>query len=226
MASTVTLRAGYISPRALVNEYTRSVGKGSVVVPSRRRIELGTRIVFEMSAIGLPAPVLVSSEVVHVQENPAGGYLVAVRYLVDHTARAAAMDAAARLIALQQFEHQRSTPRIPVNLPAVVRPSGELGVIADLSLGGMRVVFPSLVRLPAGVDKDARLEIAIRADLTSISAIVAWSRVPPVGVKDVPPAVGVRFESVPPELTPVIERILTLADFGPGPKPVTLQVPS
>src|SRR5688572_12397546 len=121
MPPIVVLKANYISPRALVNEYTRSISKGSVVVPTRRHVEVGTRILFEMTAIGLPGPVTVTSEVVQVEEGGDGGYHVAVRYLVDDTARAGAMDAAARLIALQQFELDRTTPRIPVNLPVFIQ---------------------------------------------------------------------------------------------------------
>ncbi len=224
MPGTVTLKAGYISPRALVNEYTRSIGRGSVVVPSPRGLEVGTRIVFEMSAIGLPAPVPVRGEVVHVQENPGGGYIVAVRYMPDEAARNGVMDAAARLMALQQFEQQRSTPRIPVNLPAWIQPTGERATIADLSLGGLRVVFPALPRLPTGFTKGTALEVAIRADLPSATATVVWCRTPPAGVSNVPAAAGLKFTALPPETTRVVERVLTLADFGPGPKPITLYV--
>ncbi len=202
------------------------VGKrGAVVVPARRKVDVGTEIIFEMNAIGLPAPVAVHSEVVHVQENPAGGFLVAVRYLLDDGARAGAMDAAARLMALQQFEHQRSTPRIPVNLPAWVQPSGERAVIADLSLGGLRVVFPITNRIPPGISRvQDVVEVAFREDLPSASAKVVWCRVPPGGVSNVPPAVGLAFTVFPPDTTRAVERILSLADFGPGPKPVTLAV--
>jgi Tfp pilus assembly protein PilZ len=224
MPSVVTLKAGYISPRALVNEYTRSIGKGSVVVPSPRSLEVGTRIVFEMTAIGLPAPVPVRGEVVQVQENPTGGFLVAVRYLPDEVSRNGVRDAAARLIALQQFEQQRSTPRIPVNLPAWIQPSGDRATVADMSLGGMRVVFPALPRLPVGFEKGSNMEVALRSDAPSASATVAWCRTPPVGASGVPAAAGLRFASLPPSTTQVIERLLSLDDFGPGPKPITLFV--
>ena len=222
MPSTVTLKAGYISPRALVNEYTRSVGRGSVVVPSPRALEVGTRIVFEMSAIGLPAPIPVLGEVVRVQENPTGGFLVAVRYLPDDRARSGVMDAVARLMALQQFEQQRSTPRIPLNLPAWIQPSGDRATIADMSLGGLRLVFSALPRLPRGFERGAVLDVAIRSDSPSATATVAWCRTPPVGVSNVPAAAGLQFAKMPQETSQVVDRLLSLMDFAPGPKPVTL----
>ena len=218
----VRLKAGYVSPRALVNEFTRSIGKGSVVVPSPRDLDIGTRIVFEMSAIGLPAPVPVQAEVVNVQPNPSGGFLVAVRYLLDEAARQGARDAAARLLALQQFEQQRATPRIPVNLPAWIQPSGERAVVADMSLGGLRLVFSALPALPTGFARGTVMEVAVRADIPSVSASVAWCRSPPMGVSNVPAAAGLRFQSLPQETAQAVERLLTLDDFAPGPQPIVL----
>src|SRR5512132_1156985 len=72
--SSVRLKVTYKTPEALIDEYTRSVGQGSVTLETRRSLTRGTRFVFEMQAEGVDQPVEVVGEVVHITPRPGGRY--------------------------------------------------------------------------------------------------------------------------------------------------------
>ena len=49
----VRLRVSYQSPRSLLGEFTRSVGRQAVALQSHRPAQIGTRFLFELTAEGV-----------------------------------------------------------------------------------------------------------------------------------------------------------------------------
>src|SRR5205823_3322878 len=76
----VRLSVTYKSPRALLSEFTRSVGKGGVSIASRKSVPVGTRFVFELKAKGVPDVVEVHGEVVNVKNPEKDLHLLTIRY--------------------------------------------------------------------------------------------------------------------------------------------------
>ncbi|MFN7130853.1 MAG: PilZ domain-containing protein [Myxococcales bacterium] len=219
------LKVHYLSPSALISAYTTAVGKGAVVVPSLREVQIGDSFVLELSALGLQKPVEVMTEVVHVQDNPSGeGFLVGLRYTVDSTTSSGIAAIVGRLFEIQKFETQRDHPRVPVNLPGQLVPSGRGLKILDLSLSGLRLGFPTTAKLPDGFKRGARLVVALTENSPSVDAEVVWTMDPPGGIAIAPPLAGVRFRKVPTETRAELERLVRLVDFHPGPDTVLVRL--
>ncbi len=219
------LKVHYLSPSALVSAYTTAIGKGAVVVPSIRPVEIGDVFILELNALGLQTPVEVLTEVVHVQENPGGeGHLVGLRYAIDRNTSSGIAAIVGRLFELQKFETQRDHPRVPVNLPGQLVPSKRALKVLDLSLSGLRLGFPTSAKLPDGMKRGTRLVVAISSNTPSIDAEVVWTMEPPGGIAIAPPLAGVRFRNVPRETREELERMVRLVDFHPGPEMVLVRV--
>ena len=225
MAKSTTLKVHYLSPSQLVAEYSRSVGKGVVVVPSRQKVALGDVFVLEMRAIGLYDPVAVKSEVAHIQDNPSGdGYLVGLRYTVDKSTSDAVVAIITRLLQLQKFEKQRKSFRVPVNWPGQLHPNNELVKIVDLSKGGMRVCFTARSKLPVECIKGARVLVMLNETAPSIESELVWALDPPGGISMQPPLIGIRFDKIPEAALATLDRMIRLVDFAPAPDQIVLRM--
>ncbi len=216
--SSVRLKVSYKTPQALIDEYTRSVGQGSVTLETRRSLTRGTRFVFEMQAEGVTQPVEVVGEVVHVTPRPDGRYHLTVKYAtsVDR----AALDAVLQRIFTPEHEKLRRYPRIPLNVRAIEStPFSPAFYVRDISRGGvgMEVDAPAL---PAMVKVGAPflLEMELTPGPLLLPGEVVWTSTAFRAHSPVTPIFGVSFrEDLPADTAHQLEALLGLESLPPGP---------
>lgn len=219
----VRLRVNYQSPRSLLAEFTRSVGRQAVALLSHRPAPSGARFLFELTAEGVRDKVEVMGEVTRC--TPAAGapgrYELVVRY--DAGADRRGLDEALQWIAQShdKDKRRRAHPRIPFYIQA-----------GDGTPGSPRYLVRNLSRGGAGVEVDAgqapralqagapfllELEPAGRPALL-LHGEVAWRTRPlPGRARSVNPTFGVKFGTLRPDAASLLEKILTLRGLPPPP---------
>ena len=213
------LRVSYKSPAALLGEFTRSVGKGTVALESAHRLPVGTRFVFELRAQGVEVPVEVLGEVVEVAAPSPGKYLLGVRY--DPGGGRDGVDTVLRKIfEAQANEKARRFPRVPIRLQATEdAPRSASYLIRDLSRGGVGIEVEA-PRLPEAVrvGTPCLLEIWIALGTLTLHGEVVWtSAAPPDRQKLANPTFGVNFGKLRQDTADRLERILSLHGLPPPP---------
>ncbi len=213
------LRVTYKSPVALLGEFTRSVGKGAVVLESAHKLPVGTRFIFEMHTESIPQPVEVLGEITQIKEPSPGKYLLAVRYDPGNDRRR--VDAV-----LQQIydahgaEKARKFPRIPLSLRATEEAPGSPSyIVRDLSRGGVGLEVEAPQLSPAvKVGTPFLLEMWLSLGTLLLHGEVVWTSAPPSDrSRCVNPAVGVIFGKLRPDTVERLEQILRLRGLPPPP---------
>ncbi len=216
--SSVRLKVTYKTPEALIDEYTRSVGQGSVTLETRRSLTRGTRFVFEMQAEGVEQSVEVVGEVVHVTPRPGGRYHLTVKYAtgVDR----AALDAVLQRIFAQEHEKMRKYPRIPLNVRAIeATPFSPAFYVRDISRGGvgMEVDAPALPAM-VKVGTPFLLEMELASGPLLLPGEVMWTSTAFRAHSPVTPIFGVGFRTqLPADTAERLEALLALDALPPGP---------
>jgi Tfp pilus assembly protein PilZ len=216
--SSVRLKVSYKTPEALIDEYTRSVGQGSVTLETRRSLTRGTRFVFEMQAEGVEQSVEVVGEVVHITPRPGGRYHLTVKYAtgVDR----AALDAVLQRIFAQEHEKLRRYPRVPLNVRAIeATPFSPAFYVRDMSRGGVGMEVDAQA-LPNMVKVGTRflLEMELAPGPLLLPGEVVWTSTAFRAHSPVTPIFGVAFhEHLPADTASRLEALLALEALPPGP---------
>ncbi|HMK72163.1 MAG TPA: PilZ domain-containing protein [Myxococcaceae bacterium] len=213
----VRLRVSYRSPISLLQAFTRSVGKGGVSLPSKKRLERGTRFLFELVAEDVHEPVEVLGEVVEIRAAANGEYVLGIRYLPGRSRRG--LDAVLhRLFEAHQTEQVRRYPRVPVHLRAEER-SGLVTVwsVRDLSRGGAGVELEAGdLPLKAQVGAPVLIEVWLESGSILLHGEVVWMTAGSARPRT-PPALGVSFGRLQPDTLHALDRVLVLDGFPSGP---------
>jgi PilZ domain len=213
----VRLRVSYRSPTSLLQAFTRSVGKGGVSLPSKKRVERGTRFLFELVAEDVTEPVEVLGEVVDIRDAANGEFVLGIRYLPGRSRRG--LDAVLhRLFEAHRSEQVRRYPRVPVHLRAEDH-SGLVAVwsVRDLSRGGAGIELeagdlPSRAQVGAPV----LIEIWLESGSILLHGEVVWMTAGSARPR-MPPALGVSFGRLLPDTLRSLDRVLVLDGFPTGP---------
>lgn len=207
----VRFRVGFPSPEALLDEYTRCVGRGSVVLDAARPLGAGSRLVFDLFARGFTEPVEVEAEVVVARPSLRGTWLLQVDY---RPGRRGALDRLVyRVFDAQRIEPVRCFPRVPINARATEdEPYSPAYVIRDASLGGVGVRVEA-TGLPAQIQVGAPflLAFSLGAGTLRLRGVVVWA-IDPAGVADAAqPSFGVQFvEDLEFEALALLDGLLSL----------------
>jgi hypothetical protein len=215
----IRFKVTYKSPEALIGEFTRSVGKGSVALESHRPLAVGTRFLFEMHAKGVAEHVEVTGQVIHVRPAAQGKYLLGIRY--DPGQERKGIDAVLRRI----FEDHRAEkirryPRVPLYLRATEdTPYSPSFLIRDLSRGGAGVEVESPA-LPRSVHVGVAVLLDVWTSLgpLSLPGEVVWQVLPPnERTRWINPSFGVSFGRLRYDVAERLEKIVTLRGLPPPP---------
>lgn len=218
-ARSVRLKVAYNSAQNLLSEYTRSIGKGSVAIESRRAVPVGTRFVFELQAHGVAKTVEVYGEVISVTDAGAGKHLLNIRY--DPGQQRDGLDALlSRIFEAHRHEKLRKHPRIPLNLRATEEtPQAPSFLIKDVSMGGAGVeVEASKLPRNVRVGQPFLCEVWLSVGTLGLYGEVVWAFEPKDGRAQVArPGFGVAFGKLRPDTVRTLERIIQLQGLPPPP---------
>ena len=201
----VRLRVTYQSPRSLVAELTRSVGRGPVALESRRPLPRGSRFELELRAHGVAVAVQVLGEVVLCEpaQGPPGRWELGIQYRAGEDLRG--LEEALRWISEshRQQPRRRAHPRIPIFFQAGGgAPTTPLFAVRDLSRGGAGVKLESGEAprsLQAGAP--ALLELLLPGRALLLHGEVAWRS---------SAAFGMRFGRLRPDAVERLGEVLAL----------------
>lgn len=216
-SNPIRLKVAYKRPEATLNELTRSVSRGRVSLRSPRKVEVGTRFVFELRTVGLPKAIEVMGEVERVM--PLGPeFLISIRYDAPPS-REGIDEAIAALDRSQELEKVRKHVRIPLNLPAQSDdPYSPSFVIRDLSRGGMgvQVEAPDLPKtiVPGGL---VVTEIWFGVNRLALYGEVAWAAAAPHARGFTPPSFGIRFGKLREQTLADLDGLIRLRKLPPPP---------
>ncbi len=215
----IRLRIGYKSASSLLAEFTRSVGRGTVTLESRRALPLGTRFVFELLAEGVDRPVEVVGEVLEVTPRDGGSHALHIRY--DPGPDPGSLEALVQTIFDQhRYEKLRAHPRIPLVVHGEEEsPDAPRYLVRDVSLSGLGlevVDAPLPDRIRRG--EPFLLELWLSIGQLSLHGEVVWARDP---LRDRnwlrQAAFGVQFGKLRPDTVERLEHILHLKALPPPP---------
>jgi hypothetical protein len=155
-----------------------------VRLPSRRRVALGTRFLFELWLKRLAKPLEVEGEVIGVQTGQKGGFEVTVRYRFgeDRTV----LDAALReLYEDHEKDTVRAHPRVPIHVIAKDTRSSTRYVIHNLSKGGAGLTIQGDGEMPKHLEPGVLTLIQVESaeERASFHGAIAWVRTPKLGVR-------------------------------------------
>jgi hypothetical protein len=214
----------YKSPRTLLSEFTRSVGRGAVTIESRKTVPLGTEFVFELFADGVDQPVEVFGKVLRVTPALHGKHLLHIRY--DPATDRKGLDTLIqRIFEAHRHEKVRKHARIPLNLRGTENaPYSPQYVVRDISLGGVGVEIEA-EKLPPHIQigQPFLLDVTLSIGTLALYGEVLWTFSPPVErAKLLNPAFGVQFGKLRPETVERLEEIIRLKGLPPPPWKVRL----
>lgn len=181
---------------------------------------MGTRFVFELTAGGLPEPVLVDGEVLAVSPVPdSSKYLLNIRYDLDPNR--GGLDAVVRRVFdAQKYEKLRKHPRLPLRLGATEgTPHSPQYLVRDLSRGGVGVEIEAAQLGPAARKGELfLLELQLGIGALYLHGEIRWLTTPsPERRKWVNPAFGVEFGKLRPDTVARLQHILELKGLPPPP---------
>ncbi len=217
---SIRLKVSYKSASSLLNEFTRTVGKGSVALESKKKVKVGTRFVFEMHESGANTRIEVIGEVVSVTPLANGKHLLNIRY--DPGGAREGLDGVlARIFEDQtKYEKMRKHPRVPINLRATEdAPYSPSFLVRDISGGGVGVEVESpTVPKAVALASPFLLEIWLSIGTLSLHGEIAWLAAQTSdGSKWMNPVFGVKFGKLRPESAEHLKKILTLRGLPPAP---------
>lgn len=217
----VRLKVAYKTPGALLSEFTRSVGKGSVSIESGRPLPIGTTFVFELHAQGVENFVEVYGKVLSISvTDPVNKkYLLNIRYEAPGDRRGLDL-LLQHIFDSHQYEKVRKHPRIPIQLRATEdRQHSPPYIVRDISRGGLGIEVEA-----AALPKYVRVGVPFLLELgTTIGPLllhgeVAWAFAPRLErTKWVNPGLGVIFGTLRADTVERLKTILHLHGLPPPP---------
>lgn len=218
-AGPVRLRVSYKSPESLLQAFTKSVGRGGVELPSKRKLRIGTRFQIELMADAVEVPVEVFGEVVHTVPQPDGSHLLTIRY--DAGSDRGGLDATLRSLFDKhaKTDRTRQHPRVPVNMMATDRRKTDSPsfVVRDVSRGGIGVEVEQ-EKLPShiGVGAPVFVRLWLNDGAVSLHGEVAWCAEPPERDK-FHATFGIKFGTLQKNALSLLDRVLVLYGLPNGP---------
>ncbi len=206
----VRLKVSYKSPESLLGELTKSVGRGGVRIETRKPLPVGTKFVFELRSPGVRDPVEVSGTVLTVAETSPGKYVLHIRYEPPRT-RLGLDGVIKRIFETSQFDKNRKAPRIPLHVRATEnRPDAPTYRLRDISSGGVGIdVEADTLPRHIKVGVSFLIQMKLTTGLLSVPGTVVWA-VSTRGGDTLPPRVGVAFGKLNPQVTQLLDDLLTL----------------
>lgn len=206
----VRLKVAYKSPESLLGELTKSVGRGGVRIETKKALPVGTRFVFELRSPGVREAVEVSGTVLTVAETSPGKFVLHIRY--EPPGNRAGLDGVIkRIFETSQYDKKRKTPRIPLHVRATEnRPDAPTYRLRDISSGGVGIDVESDT-LPRHIKVGAPflIQMKLTTGLLSVPGQVVWA-VTTRASDTLPPRVGVAFGKLPPQVSQLLQDLLTL----------------
>jgi hypothetical protein len=209
----------YKSPRTLLSEFTRSVGRGAVTIESRKTVPLGTQFIFELIADGVEHPIEVFGEVLRVTPGLHGKHLLHIRY--DPATDRKGIDLLIqRIFDAHRYEKVRKHPRLPLNLRGTENaPYSPQYLVRDISLGGVGVEVEA-DKLPNHIQigEPFLLDVTLSIGTLMLYGEILWTFTPPIErAKLLNPAFGVQFGKLRADTVDRLEEIIRLKGLPPPP---------
>lgn len=213
----VQLKVSYRSSEALLQAFTQSVARGSVDLPSRKNLRVGTRFHIQLIADEVGVPVDVFGEVTQAAPRADGLFTLTIRY--DAGTHRAGLDATLRALfdGHQRNDRVRRHPRVPINVSAHEKKRDLHYLVRDVSRGGagIEVDQPSL---PAHIHpgQPVLMRLWMNSGPVGLHGEVAWTANP---VEGGPPnaSFGIRFGVLQKQTQGLLDRILVLYGLPNGP---------
>lgn len=206
----VRLKVAYKTPESLLGELTKSVGRGGVRIETRKALPVGTKFVFELRSPGVRDPVEVSGTVLTVSETAPGRFVLHIRYEPPNN-RLGLDGVIKRIFEASQYDKKRKTPRIPLHVRATEnRPGAPTYRLRDISAGGVGIdveadTLPRHIR----VGTPFLIQMKLTTGVLSVPGQVVWA-VSTRSSDTMPPRVGVAFGELTPQMSQMLDDLLTL----------------
>jgi hypothetical protein len=206
----VRLKVAYKTPESLLGELTKSVGRGGVRIEAKKAVPVGTKFVFELRSPGVPVAVEVSGTVMTVSETSPGRFVLHIRYEPPHN-RAGLDGVIKRIFETSQYDKKRKSPRIPLHVRATEnRPEAPTYRLRDISAGGVGIDVEADT-LPRHIKVGAPflIQMKLTTGTLSVPGQVVWA-VTTRSSDTLPPRVGVAFGELAPQVSQLLNDLLTL----------------
>ncbi len=201
----VRLKVAYKSPKALLGELTKCVGRGGVRIESGKPLPVGTRFVLELHAGGVGQPVEVLGVVQSVIESSPGRHILHIKY--EPPDERSGIDEVLQKI-FSIADKQRKHPRVPLHVRAVEnRPDAPGFRIRDISLGGVGIDIES-ASIPPHIDVGVPflLLMKLTTGQLALHGEVAWTTVS--SSTELTPILGIAFGVLTPGTKKLLEQLL------------------
>jgi Tfp pilus assembly protein PilZ len=171
----VRLRVAYRQPERLLSEYTKSAGRGGVLIETKKSLPVGTKFVFEMHCEGMKEVVELEGAVVAITAKNAERHILHIRY--DVLDARLGIDATLQMIFQgNRIDRKRNHARIPLVVRAVdERPNAIALRVRDISVGGIGFeVEGKLTPNYISVGEPTLFQIKMTDGLLSLHGHVNW----------------------------------------------------
>ncbi len=202
----VRLKVAYKSPKALLGELTKCVGRGGVRIESGKPIPVGTRFILELHSGGIKKPVEVLGLVQSVSESAPGRHVLHIKY--EPPDERSGIDEVLQKI-FSAPDQQRKNPRVPLHVRAVEnRPDSPGFRIRDISLGGVGIDIDATT-VPSHIDVGVPFLLLMKLSQGQLAlhGEVVWVT---VGTgTEMPPMLGIAFGALTPNTKQLLDRLLS-----------------
>ena len=206
----VRLKVAYKTPESLLGELTKSVGRGGVRIETRKALPVGTKFIFELVSPGVRDPVEVSGTVLTVSETAPGRFVLHIRYEAPRN-RLGLDGVIKRIFEASQYDKKRKTPRIPLHVRATEnKPDSPTYRLRDISSGGVGIdVEADALPRHIKVGIPFLIQMKLTTGMLSVPGQVVWA-VSTRSSATMPPRVGVAFGELKPQVSQMLDDLLTL----------------
>lgn len=206
----VRLKVAYKTPESLLGELTKSVGRGGVRIETKKAVAVGTKFVFELRSPGVPEAVEVAGTVMTVSETSPGLFVLHIRYEPPRN-RAGLDGVIKRIFETSQYDKKRKAPRIPLHVRATEnRPEAPTYRLRDISAGGVGIdVEADTLPRHIKVGVSFLIQMKLTTGMLSVPGQVVWA-VTTRSSDTLPPRVGVSFGKLAPQVSQLLDDLLTL----------------
>lgn len=206
----VRLKVAYKTPESLLGELTKSVGRGGVRIETKKGLPIGTKFVFELHSPGVRDPVEVSGTVLSVTETAPGRFVLHIRYEAPRN-RLGLDGVLKRIFDASEFDTKRKAPRIPLHVRATEnRPDAPTYRLRDISAGGVGIdVEADTLPRHITVGTPFLIQMKLTTGVLSVPGEVIWA-VTSRSSATLPPRVGVAFGKLQPQVSQMLDDLLTL----------------
>ena len=194
----------------MLGELTKSVGRGGVRIEAKKAVPVGTKFVFELRSPGVPDAVEVAGTVMTVSETAPGRFVLHIRYEPPRN-RAGLDGVIKRIFETSQYDKKRKAPRIPLHVRATEnRPEAPTYRLRDISAGGVGIdVEADTLPRHVKVGVPFLIQMKLTTGMLSVPGQVVWA-VTTRSSDTLPPRVGVAFGTLAPQVSQLLEDLLTL----------------